>query len=398
MAVPGRALALSVMMLSCFLLASGYSSHGPVKALDSCMPFILSQSVFANAYSGNLVFRNRVALKFKHVFQSNIHCAGLQSYHYSEVHIFLLPKRLKLNTDRAKQTSRCRCGVLSRLTLMISMVLLMYALDVALWAMDIKNVLMVVEIRHAACTLTGEIIPINKRVDAAQEEDEWLRLTVIRDVTYSYMILLGNFIIISRVFAFWLKGAGDRCILIFPCLLYAASVVVIATGLIGIKGWQYRLEMRATTIVVGTGLVYVVYSVFSQRSQTVGITLELYSLHQSGPATLDSGFAMQVYQFTTSSIAGLYPAAVVVLVHAQCSAHYWHSDTRLSNLHFRRNSSPPRSPSPERLASEATEWNGDEYNVFHGGNRYGEGIGLSLPRISAAGAIDIPISKAKLEV
>ncbi|KAI0345928.1 hypothetical protein BDW22DRAFT_928458 [Trametopsis cervina] len=264
-------------------------------------------------------------------------------------------------------------------TLMI--VLVMYIMDVALWIMDVRSVMVEVDL---ALIRTSDGRTLEERYDAANEAI--LRIHLIEDVLYAYMTILGDAIVLSRVFAFWSQGT-ERLVLLIPCALYLGSIVLsglvtycaaqsdaqinlgafthpsfcshiqtssywaqlatpaVATILIGVKTWKYRRMVqsylgsqihrspvnRAMIILVDTGLLYVLYFLAE-------VILGFGALNQKVSGHPNLAFVMEVYAFTTSSIVGIYPTVVVILVHTHCSILDPYGQSSISTIHVNHSS------------------------------------------------------------
>ncbi|RDX48515.1 hypothetical protein OH76DRAFT_1483874 [Lentinus brumalis] len=240
-------------------------------------------------------------------------------------------------------------------------VFVMFGLALSLWMIDIHNV--VIEIQLTLLSTTADSLDDAYGVAVSQV----LRLASVEDVLYAYMTLVGDSIIIWRVYAFWSQGA-ERLILIVPIafllgsiassmmLSYCASrlgadIVLgtyqnpafcrniqtasysttlattgVATTLIAYKVWEYRrtyLEAFGTSSkrtrtqqimvsLVESGIIYMLFFL-------VQVIVSLASVNDKIESRPSFAFAFTVYSFSTSCIVGIYPTAVVLLVNSRHS-------------------------------------------------------------------------------
>ncbi|ESK83228.1 hypothetical protein Moror_3266 [Moniliophthora roreri MCA 2997] len=192
------------------------------------------------------------------------------------------------------------------------------------------------------------------------------------DLIYSYMTVLGDGVIVWRVYAFWALSNWRIAAMIAPIALlltsFALSIILthcvvnlngsivlgsfndppfcrdvqivsyatpaattaIATFLIGIKVWNYlrisrahgvddlRLSTRsrAESIIVlllESGLAYFVFFLAQVILATPAVK-DAINLHPG------LQFAQTVFSYQSSSIVGMYPTIIICLVHAQRSA------------------------------------------------------------------------------
>ncbi|KAI0681973.1 hypothetical protein BC835DRAFT_1300986, partial [Cytidiella melzeri] len=235
-----------------------------------------------------------------------------------------------------------------------AIVLVMYAMDLVLWIIDVRNIVVELDLT----LIRGGSMSLDDRY--ASSSSEVLRLSIVEDVLYSYMVVLGDFIIVSRVFAFWWDGLRERLMIAVPFLSILVTfcgaqsgaeislgafthpafcsniqttsywtqlaTAVVATGLIGIKGWRHRKlirdylgaesyqspVMKIMVVLVDTGLIYVLYFLLE-------VIFNFNSVVDAISAHPGLAFALEIYSFTTSSIVGIYPTIVVILVHTQGS-------------------------------------------------------------------------------
>ncbi|KAI0091407.1 hypothetical protein BDY19DRAFT_930296 [Irpex rosettiformis] len=244
--------------------------------------------------------------------------------------------------------------------IMLALVLLIFLMDIVLWVMDVRNV--VAELNTALIDTHPDAL--DQRYSKAT--DSVLKLSQVVDAVYAFMTILGDAIVLWRVQAFWSTGR-ERWFMLIPCTTWFVSVILtfllsycaarndtsvtfgqfehpafcrniqsaaywaqfataaVATGMIGIKTWMYRRmvksfmsDMRhrspvnkAMFILVDTGILYTLFFL-AEVLLNIGV---LDGAINKNPR-LD--FALEVYDFQTSSIVGIYPTVVVILVHTQC--------------------------------------------------------------------------------
>ncbi|KAI0344504.1 hypothetical protein BDW22DRAFT_1427203 [Trametopsis cervina] len=271
---------------------------------------------------------------------------------------------------------------ISRATLAI--VLALYIMDLSLWIIDVHNVVVEVDNSFVRALTPGGTLA-DRHAQAGKTQ---LRLGLVEDVVYAYMVLLGDAIMFWRVYAFWRDGR-ERVVLILPCLVFTATLVLsclvtfcasssdanlqfgsfthppfcrniqsasywvqfftaaVATGLIGIKTWRYRRMIqpalratssghrfyspvhRITTVLIDSGIFYML---FFAAEAILGVN----GLNAAVAKSAGLSFALEVYQYTTSSIVGIYPTLVVILVHSPLVLVDQHGNTltNASTLRF----------------------------------------------------------------
>ncbi|KAI0323939.1 hypothetical protein GY45DRAFT_498714 [Cubamyces sp. BRFM 1775] len=260
--------------------------------------------------------------------------------------------RLLLKETRTR-VSVCTCIV----------VFLMFGLDLALWMIDIRNVVIAIQMT----LLSTSAAPLSDIWFVA--EKEILRLASVEDVVYSYLTILGDTIIIWRVYAFWSRGQ-ERLALIIPVAFLLGSLSTskmlsycaaqlgsdialgtfqhpafcrniqtasysttlattgVATILIGYKAWAYRqsyLEAFGKTacqsrtrpqmimlVLVESGVIYMLFF-------AVQIIMSLPSVNQFIEERPALTLALTIYQYSSSLIVGIYPTVIVVLVKSKRS-------------------------------------------------------------------------------
>ncbi|KAJ6627836.1 hypothetical protein B0H10DRAFT_311242 [Mycena sp. CBHHK59/15] len=243
----------------------------------------------------------------------------------------------------------------------------MFAIAVVLWTLDLANFIM-----EAKVTLIQDPdVPIDTKVGKALSFI--FRLASAQDALYSYMSLLGDAIIIWRV---WMLKAYYRpWVLLFPiafllgslvatlmltfCVARVGSDIVIgtfqhpafcknvqmatysmalatttvATILIGLTTWNYRTSIKpmlshgVTTsggtrgtrrsqvegilmLLVESGLLYFLFFAI----QVVG---DVPRVHDWVATQAGVSFAFVMYSYCSSCIVGMYPTIIVVIAHSQ---------------------------------------------------------------------------------
>lgn len=237
----------------------------------------------------------------------------------------------------------------------LGIIIVMFLMAVVLWVLDVVNF-----IAEATETLINDLdTPIN--VKLANAKSAIFGRLVVTDLLYAYMCLLGDSVIIWRVYAFWGQGA-QRWVLILPWAMLGGSTIssvlltycaarlgteivdgsfqkplfckgvqtasysmgfattTVATILIAIKTWEYRRTIKpmvnsagrmtqvekVMTLLVESGVLYLLFFLVQVIGNIPGVE-----------AKNASSFAFLVYSYSTSVIVGLYPTIVVVLAHSQ---------------------------------------------------------------------------------
>ncbi|KAI0656068.1 hypothetical protein C8Q70DRAFT_389906 [Cubamyces menziesii] len=242
-------------------------------------------------------------------------------------------------------------------------VFIMFGLALALWMIDIHNLVTVIQMT----LLSTSAAPLSDVYNSAVRKT--LRLASVEDVVYSYMTILGDTIIIWRVYAFWSHGR-EKLVLIIPIAFLFGSISTstmlgycaarlgaditlgtyqhpafcrniqtasylttltttgVATLLIGYKAWAYRKSymeafgnapchtrtrtQKIMLLLVESGVIYMfvfaVQVIMSVPSVNDGI--------ESQPAL---ALALTIYQYCLSLIVGIYPTVIVVLVNSKHS-------------------------------------------------------------------------------
>ncbi|KAI0705167.1 hypothetical protein BC835DRAFT_1410044 [Cytidiella melzeri] len=239
-----------------------------------------------------------------------------------------------------------------------SIVLAMYSIKLTLWFIDARNIIYALDVlfvQDSSDTLVEKQLRANQSV---------LKLDLVEDVLYAYMVVLGDAIVLWRVYAFWHTG-HELFVLAIPAAVYLGSFVcaglvtycaaqsttnlafgaftnphfcrniqhtsywmqfgmaAVATLLIGYKTWRYRRMIRtllgdevtwispvskAMIIMLDTGVLYMLF--FLAEAIFSAIDIQAYVQGHSARA-----LALEIYQYQTSAIVGIYPTIVVILVH-----------------------------------------------------------------------------------
>ncbi|GLB43408.1 hypothetical protein LshimejAT787_1303090 [Lyophyllum shimeji] len=239
----------------------------------------------------------------------------------------------------------------------LAIVIVLYLLAVSLFIIDIIN--------YVAEVTTSFIhhpdVPIAQSFASAR--DSIFRLAAVIDALYAYMTILGDAVIVWRVYAFWGQGKR-RWVLIIPwtillgslvtsaLLTYcvaklgteivdgafknpafcrniqtssmAAATTLAATTLIGITTWEYRRNIkprlgrsgRATRVekililLIESGFLYFLFFL----AQVIGNTPRVSAAVQE---RADLTFSYLVFSYCSSVIVGMYPTLIIVLANSR---------------------------------------------------------------------------------
>ncbi|KAF5379131.1 hypothetical protein D9615_005857 [Tricholomella constricta] len=255
----------------------------------------------------------------------------------------------------------------------LAIVTVMFIMAVILWILDIVNF-----ITEATRTLIhNPDTPLD--VKLADAHHTIFGRLVVTDLFYSYMCLLGDSVIIWRVYAFYGHGK-QRWILALPWAMLGGSFIssmlltycgarlgaeivngsfqkplfckgvqtasysmgfattTVATVLIAIKTWEYRRTIKpmvnstnangvsrvekVMTLLVESGVLYLLFFLVQVIGNIPGVE-----------AKNASSFAFLVYSYSTSVIVGLYPTIIVVLAHSQHAVLDTAAATQISTWH-----------------------------------------------------------------
>ncbi|KAI0754317.1 hypothetical protein C8Q80DRAFT_361207 [Daedaleopsis nitida] len=245
----------------------------------------------------------------------------------------------------------------------LAAVLVMFGLALALWIIDIHNVVAEVQM-----TLLKEPIgqPESLSDVYSAAVTAVLRLASVEDILYSYMTIIGDGIIIWRVYAFWSNGQ-EKLALLIPLAFLLGSIAVsmmltycsarlgsdivrgsylhpafcrniqtasysttlattaVATMLISYKTWEYRhvhmeafgktsssRTQRIMFMLIESGILYMLFFLVQVIDSTQVVS-------DSISRSKGLSFASTVYEFITSLIVGMYPTAVILLVNSKYS-------------------------------------------------------------------------------
>ncbi|KAJ6588884.1 hypothetical protein B0H19DRAFT_223446 [Mycena capillaripes] len=245
----------------------------------------------------------------------------------------------------------------------------MFAICIVLWALDMADFIMEVKLSF----IEDPDLPINARLGNARSFI-FPNIAAI-DALYSYMSLIGDGIIIWRVWN--LKSYYSPWVILFPlallfgslvatlmltcCVAAVGSEIVVgtfqkpafcrnvqtatyamalattttATILIGFTTWNFRKAIKpllsgnvltegGTTrrrrspvenvllLLVESGFLYFLFFAI----QVVGVTPRVHDWVLTQPGV---SFAFTMYSYCSSVIVGIYPTAIVVLAHLQTS-------------------------------------------------------------------------------
>ncbi|KAG6826802.1 hypothetical protein H0H92_014361 [Tricholoma furcatifolium] len=222
----------------------------------------------------------------------------------------------------------------------------MYSMALVMWSFDLTNF-----VREVQTTLIDN--PEGSMADKyAIATHLTFSLVAPEDLLYAYMTILGDGIVVWRVYALW-RGTTRAWVAIFPVALLLGSLAhlgtaivdgsfqnpafcknvqtasysmatvttAVATILIAWKSWEYRLSIkpmvsrmtigRATRVerfmvlLIESGVLYFLFFLVQVIGNIPGV--------ESHPRL---SFAFYVYSFSTSVVVGIYPTAVIILAHS----------------------------------------------------------------------------------
>ncbi|KAI0033007.1 hypothetical protein K488DRAFT_70187 [Vararia minispora EC-137] len=240
---------------------------------------------------------------------------------------------------------------------LFGIVVTMFMLDTVLWIFDIHDFIL-----EVSTVLTSS--KDNSLQDRYRNATD-ASLFPLVPIFYTFMTVLGDIIIIWRVFAFWM-GPRERRLLVIPLTILTASIVtlfmiidcsvrskgqlllgnfdsgaycshvqtasylantlttLVSTIMISYKTWVYRRTIKASLsepssrvervmiILVESGIIYFLFFLEVFIASLGDIT-------QRQAATPSLAFASTVYIYTISHVVGIYPTVIVILVHHQKS-------------------------------------------------------------------------------
>ncbi|RPD52997.1 hypothetical protein L227DRAFT_423210 [Lentinus tigrinus ALCF2SS1-6] len=250
----------------------------------------------------------------------------------------------------------------TRASLYICMaVLLMLGLALALWIIDMHMI--IVEVQSTVLSDTPG--PLDDAYSAALSKV--LAMAAIEDVLYAYMTIVGDGIIIWRVYAFWSGGSlRQKLVILFPITLLlgstassamltycaarlgtdivlgayqdpafcrqiqttsyctALATTAVATLLLSYKTWCAQINnafgtlpprtrtQRVMLILIESGILYMLFFL-------VQVLMSLKSVNKRISSSEIATFSLTMYQFTTSVIVGMYPTIMVIVVNSKYS-------------------------------------------------------------------------------
>ncbi|KAK7001555.1 hypothetical protein R3P38DRAFT_2558902 [Favolaschia claudopus] len=272
--------------------------------------------------------------------------------------------------------------------LTVAALVIMFLIALVLWTLDLANFIM-----------EGKITLIQNPEDGidtkyARALAFIFRLAAAQDALYAYMALLGDAIIIHRVWV--LKAYYRPWIFMIPCALLVGSFIAtlmltycvavtgseiilgnfekpafcrnvqtvtyamplatttVATALIGIMTWKYRKisqPLAASTsngtskarrrrgervliLLVESGFLYFLFFL-------IQVIEDIPRVHDWVVTQPGVSFAFQMYSYCSSIMVGIYPTLVVVLAHskhavidkAATSSYTQNSGSRMQNSH-----------------------------------------------------------------
>ncbi|KAF7343925.1 hypothetical protein MVEN_01681200 [Mycena venus] len=271
--------------------------------------------------------------------------------------VFVLKSLLLLR----RSTTQQRSGYL--LTVAI---LTMFALAIVLWTLDLVNFIMEAKIT----LIQNSEDPIDTKANKALAFI--FRLEGAQDLLYAYMTLLGDAVIIDRI---WKLQAfsGSLWVLSVPCAFLFGSVVAtimlttcvaqlgpgnlqesfqnplcnkvqsitfvmpcantaVTTILIGVTTWKYRKSIaplfrnndsdvgsrktkrtqceRILVLLLESGILYFLFF----ATQVIVATPPVHTWTESLPGLV---FALKMYTYSTSVIVGMYPTILIVLANSK---------------------------------------------------------------------------------
>lgn len=241
----------------------------------------------------------------------------------------------------------------------LTIVVILFLLAVSLFIIDVINYVSEV----TTSFIHHPDVPLSQSFASAR--DSIFSLAAVIDALYAYMTILGDAVIIWRVYVFWGQGKR-RWVLVIPwtmllgslvssaLLTYcvaklgteiidgafkkpefcrsiqttsysmAAATTFAATVLIGITTWEYRRSIKPRLsraggvtqvekiliLLVESGFLYFLFFL----AQVIGNTPRVSA---AVLAREDLTFSYLVYSFSTSIIVGMYPTLIIVLANSR---------------------------------------------------------------------------------
>ncbi|KAI0310773.1 hypothetical protein OF83DRAFT_1252351, partial [Amylostereum chailletii] len=243
----------------------------------------------------------------------------------------------------------------------LAAVIVLFLLDAVLWIIDVRNI--IIELKITLISDSDDTL--EAKYGSAGETV--LNLVSVQALLYAYMTIIGDCIIIWRAYAFWSHGK-EKLVLLLPGAMLLASIIstimltycvdrlggdivggaflhpalcrnmqetsyaatvattAVATFLIGYKTWQYRRSIQSSIdesvpktrvekvmiILVESGVLYFLFFLSP-------VIFSIGDLQAREDAKTNLKFAGTVYQYLTSTVVGIYPTVIVVLVKSQLS-------------------------------------------------------------------------------
>lgn len=235
--------------------------------------------------------------------------------------------------------------------------LVMFGMALVMWGFDITNFVHEVQIT----LIRDPEAPLDAKYGVALKEV--FHLAAVLNALYSYMSILGDAIVVWRVYALWGRTTRRWVVLLPLGLLFgsflvsivltycvarlgteiidgsfqkpafckniqttsyamAVATTAVATILIGLKTWEYRRSIKPMVSSITTGRSTRVERVMILFVES-GVLYFLFFLVEvigniPGVETNPSmRFAFLVYSFSTSVVVGIYPTALIILAHSE---------------------------------------------------------------------------------
>ncbi|KAG6829233.1 hypothetical protein H0H92_005235 [Tricholoma furcatifolium] len=220
-------------------------------------------------------------------------------------------------------------------------ILLMYSMALTMWSFDVTNFIHQVQ------------IPLLRNPDApladkyAESQQSLFHLLAPLDLLYAYEAILGDGIVVWRVYVLWGNTKLAAALLTFCVARLGTKIIdgsfqspafcknvqtvsystptattAVATILIGWKTWEYRkstkvlsnaatsssggsrthMVERVLMVLVESGFIYFIFFLIIAIFNTPGIE-----------SNAGLSFAFFVYSYCTSVVVGLYPTIVILL-------------------------------------------------------------------------------------
>ncbi|KAG6853782.1 hypothetical protein C0991_001370 [Blastosporella zonata] len=257
----------------------------------------------------------------------------------------------------------------------MSIIVLLFLMALTLLSLDISN--FITEIN--ATFINGPDVALGDRYKGAS--GAIFRRVVVIDAIYGYMTVLGDAIIVWRVYAFWGKGERRWLLLLLCAMLLGSAITTflltycvaalgtelflggfqkplfcrniqitsyampaattfVATTLIGITAWEYRRSVKPglssvsrrtrvekiLLLLVESGFMYFLFFLYTVLCNNPTIARAIR-------AREDLSFTNQVVTFSASIIVGCYPTLIIILAHSKHTALETTVSESLPTLH-----------------------------------------------------------------